>query len=259
MRMRIPILLLAPAVLIAAAGCGGGDHAVAPAGPLTVGCDTNFMPFEFRKDGEYTGFDIELWNAIAEDLGLEYNLQPMDFNGLIPALQTGGIDVALAGMTIKSAREKVVDFAYPYYEAGLLLMVRADETAIRGIEDLGDKVVASKLGTTSADFAKAANPGEVKLFPNIDNAYLELESGGADAVIFDSPAVLYYIRQNGKGKVKTAGPLYEGQSYGMAFPQGSPLREQVSITILKFMEDGTCDRIYAEWFGERGAAPGEAS
>jgi len=218
---------------------------------LVVGCDTNFMPFEFKgPDGKYQGFDIDLWAAIAKDLGLEYKLQPMDFNGLIPALQSANIDVAIAGMTIKSKREEVVDFAFPYYDSGLLLMVRADEKNIAGVEDLADKVVATKLGTTSADYAKGIETKDVSLFPNIDGAYMELRTGGADAVIFDKPAILYYIKTTGKGAVKTVGPLYEGQPYGIAFPQGSDLREPVSITILKFMEDGTYDEIYKKWFGE---------
>ncbi|GBC60988.1 glutamine ABC transporter substrate-binding prot ein GlnH [Desulfonema ishimotonii] len=222
---------------------------VALAKPLVVGCDTNFMPFEFKKDGKYVGFDIDLWDAIAKDLGLEYTLQPMDFNGLIPALQTGNVDVAIAGMTVKSKREEVVDFAYPYYDAGLTLMVRADETRISGVEDLKDKVVATKLGTTSVDFLKKYPTKEVKLFPNIDAAYMELGTGGADAVIFDSPAILYYIRTRETATVKTVGPLYQGQSYGFAFPQGSPLREKVSISLLKLMESGAYNQIYKKWFG----------
>ncbi|HNT56868.1 MAG TPA: glutamine ABC transporter substrate-binding protein GlnH [Syntrophales bacterium] len=216
---------------------------------LIVGCDTNFMPFEFKQGDKYVGFDIDLWDAIAKDLGLKYKLLPMDFNGLIPALQTGNIDVAIAGMTIKSKREEVVDFAYPYYQSGLLLMVGASEKDIKSVEDLGNKTVATKLGTTSADFAKSLKTKEVKLYPNIDGAYLELQAGGADAVIFDSPAILYYIKTEGQGKVKTVGPLYQGQPYGIAFPQGSPLRDKVSVTILKFMEGDVYKNIYRKWFG----------
>jgi glutamine transport system substrate-binding protein len=223
--------------------------APASAEELIVGCDTNFMPFEFKQDGKYVGFDIDLWAAIAKDMGLEYKLQPMDFNGLIPALQTGNIDAAIAGMTIKSKREEVVDFAYPYYDAGLLLMVRSDETGITGVDDLGDRVVATKLGTTSADYVKSVDTKDVKLFPNIDGAYMELRTGGADAVLFDSPAILYYIKTAGKDAVKTVGPLYQGQSYGIAFPQGSELREPVTISILKLMENGTYAELYKKWFG----------
>lgn len=217
---------------------------------LIVGCDTNFMPFEFKQDGKYVGFDIDFWAAIAKELGVEYDLQPMDFNGLIPALQTGNIDVAIAAMTIKSEREKVVDFAYPYYDAGLIILVRADEKKIKSLEDLKDKTVATKLGTTSADYVKKnAQAKEVKLYPNIDGAYMELATGGADAVLFDSPAVLYYSKTAGKSSTKVVGPLYMGQSYGIAFPQGSPLAEQSSIAILKLMENGTYAKIYKKWFG----------
>ena len=243
MKKFAKLFLLVSFILIAATGFGYAKT-------LVVGCDTNFMPFEFKgKDGKYTGFDIELWAAIAKDMGLKYKLQPMDFNGLIPALQSANIDVAIAGMTIKSKREEVVDFAYPYYDAGLLLMVKKDNKNINSIEDLAGKIVATKLGTTSADFAKNFKNKKVKLFPNIDGAYMELRTGGADAVVFDSPAILYYIKTAGKGAVKTVGPLYEGQSYGIAFPQGSKLREKVTITLLKFMEDGTYKKIYKKWFG----------
>lgn len=231
-------------------GCGTPDGGTEAKKELVVGCDTNFMPFEFKRDGKYVGFDIDLWQAVANELDLEYRLQPMDFNGLIPALQTGSIDAALAGMTIKSEREKVVDFAYPYYDAGLVILVRSDNSDIHKVEDLADEVVATKLGTTSADFAKKLETKDVKLLPNIDGAYMELISGGADAVIFDSPAVLHYKQTEGKDRVKIVGPMYQGQSYGIAFPQGSPLREKVSIALLKFMEDGTYERIYVKWFGK---------
>ena len=216
---------------------------------LVVGVDANFMPFEFKVDGKLTGFDVELWDAIAKDLGLDYKWQTMDFNGIIPALQSRSIDAAIAGITVKSEREKVVDFSYPYYDAGLIILVQADNDNISSIEDFEDKVVATKLGTTSADFLKTVPTKDVKLLPNTDNLFMELLSGGADAVFFDSPPLLYYAQNQGKGKVKTVGPLYQGQSYGIAFPQGSELREKVTITLLKFMEDGTYDELYKKWFG----------
>jgi glutamine transport system substrate-binding protein len=78
---------------------------------------------------------------------------------------------------------------------------------------------------------------------------MELATGGADAVLFDSPAVMYYAQTAGKGKSKVVGPLYMGQSYGIAFPAGSDLREQVTIEILKLMEDGSYAELYKKWFG----------
>lgn len=229
-----------------------GTIGAAQAKTIVVGHDTNFMPFEFKDPdtGKYVGFDIDMWKYIAEDLGLDYKLQPMDFNGLIPALQSGNIDAAIAGMTIKSERAQVVDFAYPYYDAGLMILVKDGDTSIKSLEDLEGKVVATKLGTTSEDFVKKnAKASDVKLFPNIDGAYMELATGGADAVLFDSPAVMYYAKTAGKGQAKVVGPLYMGQSYGVAFPKGSELRDKVTVSILKMMEDGTYAKIYEKWFG----------
>ena len=94
---------------------------VAPASAkeLVVAHDTNFMPFEFKgPDGKFTGFDIELWETIAKKLGLSYKFQPMDFNGIIPGLQTGNVDVGIAGMTITPERAKVVQFSDGYYTSG---------------------------------------------------------------------------------------------------------------------------------------------
>ncbi len=217
---------------------------------LIVGVDANFRPFEFKNEkGEFTGFDVQLFDAIAEDLGLDYKWQTMDFNGIIPALQSKSIDAAIAGITIKSAREEVVDFSHPYYDSGLVILVRADNEDIKSIEDLHDKVVVTKTATTSVDFLKAVPTKDVKLLPNTDNLFMELLTGGADAVFFDSPPLMYYAQNQGQGKVKVVGPLYQGQPYGIAFPQGSELREKVNIALLKMMEDGRYAELYRKWFG----------
>src|SRR5690606_3381529 len=76
---------------------------------LVVATDTAFVPFEFKEGDKYVGFDIDLWDAIAKEIGVTYTLQPMDFNGIIPALQTKQVDVALAGITIKEERQKGIE------------------------------------------------------------------------------------------------------------------------------------------------------
>ncbi|MGO4833229.1 transporter substrate-binding domain-containing protein, partial [Rhizobiaceae sp. 2RAB30] len=88
---------------------------------LVVATDTAFVPFEFKEGDKYVGFDIDMWDAIAKEIGVTYTLQPMDFNGIIPALQTKQVDVALAGITIKDERKKVIDFSDGYYDSGFLL------------------------------------------------------------------------------------------------------------------------------------------
>lgn len=265
------LFLLIAAFCLMLVGCGQSgtaepnqptdqNQATAPSGEqsggekkkIVIGTDTNFVPFEFLNEatGEYDGFDIDLVKALAEEIGFAYELKPMDFNGLIPALQTQNIDMAVAGMTITDERSKVIDFSIPYYNAGLLIMVRQEEEAIKGLDDLQGKVIATKQGTSSYDFAsKIEGVKEVIPFPNIDQAYMELEKGSADAVIFDSPNILYYIQTKGKDKVKTVGNLLEGAQFGFGFPKGSELRAEVDEALKKFLGDGTYDALYEKWFG----------
>lgn len=253
---KVGIFCLLMLLMVALAACGGGgeekDQAAAPAEKMIVGCDASFVPFESlnQETGEYEGFDIDMWAEIAKDLNLEYELQPMDFNGLIPALQSGSIDAAIAAMTIKEERREKVDFSIPYYDAGLLVLVRADEEGIKSVADLAGKKIATKTGTTSYNYSVAIEGvKEVVPFPNIDGAYMELENKGADAVVFDSPNVLFYANSKGKGKVKPVGDILQAEQYGIAFPKNSELTEKVDGVLQKMYEDGRYAEIYKKWFG----------
>ncbi|ADM98069.1 glutamine ABC transporter substrate-binding protein GlnH [Dickeya dadantii] len=219
--------------------------------PLLVATDTAFVPFEFKQGDKYVGFDIDLWDAIAKQLNLNYTLKPMDFSGIIPALQTRNVDLALAGITITEERKRAIDFSDGYYNSGLLVMVRADNQDIKGEQDLAGKVVAVKSGTGSVDYAKAnIKTKELRQFPNIDNAYLELGTNRADAVLHDTPNILYFIKTAGNGKFKTVGESIKAQQYGVAFPKGSDeLRNKVNGALKTLRDNGTYAAIYKKWFG----------
>ena len=226
----------------------------ASAKDLIVATDTAFVPFEFKQDGKYTGFDIQLWEAIAKQAGLKYRLQPMDFNGIIPGLQTRNVDVALAGITIREDRAKVIDFSEPYYESGLAILVSSD-SPIQTAKDLEGKMVAVKIGTATVDYMKANVPSaKLKLFPNIDNAFLELATGRVDAVVHDTPNVQYYAKTAGNGKVKVVGSLKSGDFYGIAFPKGSELVPVVNKALAELKANGTYDKLYETWFGKKADA-----
>lgn len=221
----------------------------AQAADLVVATDTAFVPFEFKEGDKYVGFDIDMWDEIAKEIGVTYKLQPMDFNGIIPALQTKQVDVALAGITIKDERKKVIDFSDGYYDSGFLLMVPAD-SSIKGPEDLKGKTLAVKTGTSAADYAKEHfKETELRQFPNIDNAYLELQTGRVDAAMHDTPNVLYYVATAGKGRVKAVGEQMMAHEYGIGFPKGSPLVEKVNKALAKMKADGRYNAIYKKWFG----------
>ena len=244
------IIRMASAALVALA-------ATAASAPdeLVVATDTAFVPFEFKQGDEYVGFDIDLWDAVAEEIGREYELRPMDFAGIIPALQTGQVDVALAGITIKPEREEVIDFSDGYYDSGFLLMVPQD-SEIEGEDDLAGKLLAVKTGTSASDYAEANfTDTELRKFPNIDNAYLELRTGRVDAAMHDTPNVLYYIKNAGGGQVKAVGEQMMAHEYGIAFPKGSELVDEVNAALETLRENGTYDEIYEKWFG---TAPGQS-
>lgn len=229
---------------------------------LVIGTDTNYVPFEFldQETGEYIGFDIELIDAIAEEVGFDYELKPMDFSGIIPALQTENLDIAIAGISMNPTREETIDFSDPYYDAGTAILVREEEEDIQTKEDLAGKVVATKQGTSSYEYVMEMDEiKEVVPFPNIDQAYMELHKGTADAVVFDLPSVLYYINTSAQGKAKVLDDLLEGQTFGIAFPKGSPLTNEVNIALAKLKEDGTYDEIHEKWFGEAAVEEQEAS
>jgi len=218
---------------------------------LVVATDTAFVPFEFKKGDQYVGFDVDLWAAIAKELKLDYTLKPMDFSGIIPALQTKNVDLALAGITITEERKKAIEFSDGYYKSGLLVMVRENENDIKGINDLNGKTVAVKSGTGSVDYAKAnIKTKDLRQFPNIDNAYMELGTNRADAVLHDTPNILYFINTAGKGRFKAVGDSIEAQQYGIAFPKGSDdLREKVNGALKTLRDNGTYNTIYKKWFG----------
>ncbi|WP_422458070.1 glutamine ABC transporter substrate-binding protein GlnH [Pantoea sp. BJFS-204] len=218
---------------------------------LVVATDTAFVPFEFKQGDKYVGFDVDLWDAIAKELKLDYTLKPMDFSGIIPALQTRNVDLALAGITITEERKKAIEFSDGYYKSGLQVMVRNNENDIKGISDLNGKVVAVKSGTGSVEYAKAnIKSKDLRQFPNIDSAYMELGTNRADAVLHDTPNILYFIHTAGKGRFKAVGDSIEAQQYGIAFPKGSDdLREKVNGALKTLKENGTYNTLYKKWFG----------
>ncbi|MGA9918714.1 MAG: glutamine ABC transporter substrate-binding protein GlnH [Paraburkholderia sp.] len=224
-----------------------GKAAAAP--ELLVATDASNVPFEFRDGDHYSGFDIDLLAAIAKDLGVTFKLQAMDFNGILPALQTRQVDAAIASITIKPERQRVLDFSDPYYDSGFLLMVPIGSSIVDE-KSLTGKTLAVKTGTAAVDYAKEnLTETKLRLFPNIDNAYLEVATGRADAAFHDAPSILYYIRTTGKDKVKSVGNLVMAQQYGIAFPKGSPWREKFNSALIRIRSGGEYNSIYKKWFG----------
>ena len=220
---------------------------------LRVVTDPSFVPFEMmdQQTGEMIGFDMEIIREVADRAGFEIDLNTMDFNGIIPALQTGNVDIAIAGITITDQREEIVDFSDPYYDSGLRSLVRQGEDGVTELDDLEGKKIGTKIGSTSYDYLMKTLEKDdgVTPYPGSSDMYMALMSRAIDAVFYDAPNVGYFARTRGKGKVKTVGPLYEGQQYGIALKNGSEWIDEVNEALASMKADGTYQTIYEKWFG----------
>lgn len=128
------------------------------------------------------------------------------------------------------------------------LTVQQLQGEISGPNDLPGKRVATVKGSTSAEYLRQHNV-EPNEFAKVEEAFQALLAGDADAVVYDAPVLLYFASHEGKGKVQTVGSIFRKESYGIAFPNKSPLRKRVNEALLKLKESGKYDELYAKWFG----------
>lgn len=252
--ITLPLAALLAAGLLTACGDKKTDSTAASKpteqAVLRVGTNPTFAPFEFQAKGstELTGFDVDLAQALGKKMGKKVELVNLGFDGLIPALSAGNIDLAISGMTITDDRKKAVDFSDPYYTAGLIVLVRNDNDTVKSIKDLEGKSIAVQIGTTGANKAVAVKGANVKQFNNANEPFIELDNKGVDAVINDQPVVAYYLVNGGKGKM--VGDIMEAELYGIAAKKGNQaLVKQVNEALAQLKQSGEYDKIYKKWFG----------
>lgn len=228
-----------------------GHSALAEEKTYTIGTDLTFAPFEFQDSkGEYIGIDIDLLNAIAEDQGFKVDLKPLGFDSAIQAVQSNQVDGMIAGMSITDERKKSFDFSEPYFDSGLQMAVKKDNTDIKNYEDLKGKTVAAKVGTESATFLEKNQAKYDYTIRNFDDAtglYQALENGEADA-IFDDYPVLGYAITNGQ-KLQLVGEKETGSSYGFAVKKGQnkELLEKFNAGLKALKDSGKYDEIVSEY------------
>ena len=248
---------VAAAVCAAVAVGGAGTAQAADAvleqiqktGEFRVGVDATFAPFEFVKDGNKTGFDVELVEAIAKEIGAKrVDWVDIDFKGLIPGMLANRFDMISSAMYITEAREKVVSFSEPYYPGGLVVMVKADNAAIKTPADLDGKTVAVQIGTKSASYLPQHFPN-AKVIEVETNAemFAQVETGRADATVTGKPAAKLYAQNHPTVKVLPEQVTVE--EYGFAFRKENPeLLAAVNTAIAKLKSDGTYDKLVDKWF-----------
>jgi polar amino acid transport system substrate-binding protein len=221
-------------------GGGGGE-------PLIVGSDIPYPPFEQGKSGNYTGFDIELIEAIGEKIGRTPEFTDTSFETIFRDVAQGKFEAVISAATITEEREKAVDFSNPYYLSEQAVLVK-EGSDIKSLEDLDGKTVAAQQGTTGLELAKEElGDSEIRPYPEGPDAVNALKSGTVEGVIIDAPVAQNAVEKSGGVEIAEKVPTEE--TYGIAVAQGdTELLEEINKGLKEVMDDGTYKTIYEKWF-----------
>lgn len=254
------------------AGCGGSSDGSSDAGSdsqdtstaeftektegdtFTVGFDQDFPPMGFvGEDGEYTGFDLELAQAVCDKMGWEFVPEPIAWDAKDAMLESGAIDCIWNGFTI-NGREDDYTWSDPYLDNSQVFVVRAD-SGIESAEDLAGKTVDVQTDS-SAQAALEDNQelsstfGNLQVIADYNTGFMELESGVVDAVAMDIVVASYQIESRDADFV-ILDDVISTEEYGVGFAKGNEaVRDQVQTALEELAADGTMAEISTKWFGE---------
>lgn len=264
-------VLLVGVVAIVVAGCGGGSGSSSSSGTtseesaesgsgsaeessgggekLTIGSDIPYPPFEQGKKGSYTGFDVNLMEAIGEEIGREPEFIDSSFETIFRDVAQGKFEAVMSAATITEEREKVVSFSLPYYLSEQAIVV-AEGSSITGLSDLKGKTVAAQQGTTGLALGKEkAEAGELRPYPEGPDAINALKAGTVEAVIIDDPVAVKATEE--LGGIEIAEKVETDEKYGIAVAKESTeLLEQINEGLKETVENGKYAKIYEQWFHE---------
>jgi ABC-type amino acid transport substrate-binding protein len=248
-------VLLLVLASVAVAGCdgdtttndGGTTNENVSGEPLTVGADIPYPPFEQGKPGNYTGFDVELMEAIAEKMDRTAEFQDTSFETIFRDVAQGKFEAVISAATITEEREKAVDFSNPYYLSEQAVLVK-EGSDIKSLEDLDGKTVAAQQGTTGLELAKEKLGGsEIRPYPEGPDAVNALKSGTVEGVIIDAPVAQNAVEKS--GGVEIAEKLPTEETYGIAVAQGeTELLDEINKALKEVEDDGTYKTIFKKWF-----------
>jgi ABC-type amino acid transport substrate-binding protein len=223
-------------------------------GKLTVGMNLQFKPEMYLDNGQPAGYDVDLLKKLVPDLGVALNIQNLDFNGLIPGLQSKKFDMVSVGLSPTPERKKVVDFTRAYVPYALVLGVPTKDassiTSVDAVNASGKKITALQ-GSTGEQLAKKLFPkAKVEGFPDQNAAFLEVATGRADAIVVEDYLLAQFQASNA-GKLEKAAiakPL-DVQYGSWAVPKGNDdFVKYLDTWLCKAQTDGTLEELYKKDF-----------
>ncbi len=237
----------------APAAAGSVLDEIVKRGELHVGLEAGYMPFELKnKQGDIVGFDVDMAERMAKDLGVKLVLVNTAWDGIIPSLLTKKFDIIMSGMTITPERNIQVNFANPYITVGQTILVhKKHEGTVKSYADLNDPkfVIATKLGVT-AEYATKRFIGNatIRLFETEQEAAMEVINGKADAFVYDLPYNASFFSQNGENLFFIDEPFtYEPLAW--AIRKGDyDFMNWLNNFLAQVKGDGFYQETYNKWF-----------
>ena len=218
---------------------------------IIVATNPEYPPFEYVEGDAIVGYDIDMWDAIAKKAGLEYVLEPMDFDAVISAVAANPNTIGLSGISITDERKLTVDFSDGYINAGLVVVVKADsgyETA----DQLKGKLIGVQLGTTS-DFAAEEITGmeNVAQYKTFLNAIMDLQGNKIDAVIIDKPVGQAILASLNDPSLVIVDMGLQADWYGIELNKAAnpELKEKINTALAELEQEGFFDTLALKYFG----------
>lgn len=255
--MLLVLAMISTMVLLSSCGSKSEEAAEEPADDtLKVVTEATFKPFEFTEDGsdEIQGFDVDMMNAIAADQGLKIEFSNLEFDSLIPALNSNQGDIVCAGMNkLAGDRAEKADFGDTYFESDLMLLVKKDSDII-DINAVGkDMKLASQIGTTGGDYvqdlAKKKVIAEGVVLNQWTDCYMQLQNGDVQGVVVDKPVGEAYLNSN-SDKAKFAGEKFgDHEEYAFAVKKGNTeLLDKLNAGLKNLKDNGEFKKLVDKWF-----------
>ena len=236
-------------VLLVLLALPGSASAAADDRVVRVGTEGTYPPFTFEEDGELTGYDIEVIEAVAEEAGWRLEFVQSEFDALFAALDSERIDVIANQISINPEREAKYGLSTPYTYSRGVIVTAAGTDDITTLEDLRGRTTAQSATSNWADVAKDAG-AKVQAVDGFAEAAALLEQGRVDAIVNDNIAVLDYLKSTGSDEVKIAGDAEQETSrQALAFRQDDALLEEADSALEALRADGTLTRIAEDYFG----------
>ena len=259
MNRRLGVLAAACTLAFATSSCATdtqtteleGGAQVIEEGALTVCTHLPYEPFQYKDGGEIVGFDVDLMDLVAEELGVEQKIVNTPFETIETgqAMSTGKCDIAAAGMTITEERSRVMDFADPYFQATQALLVKKG-AGYDSLESLSGETVGVQANTTGKAYAEENAPDDVELKVFEDLALLTgaVKTGDVAAGINDNGVLYDYADQNPDTEVTAEFDTGEEYGFAVAKDQNDGLLETVNDVLATAVEDGTYEEIFRKYF-----------